>query len=86
MHEKPAGETSFSCRVRAPISFDFLWWSLVTGHIIDACHHGDELLELNLTVAVLVNLLDDLVDGLGAQRVGATEAENLSDFVGGNNS
>ena len=71
---------------RAPIFVDLFSFSVLLLHFFDARHHGDELLELNLAVAVLIHLLYNLVDCLDAQLVGAAEAENLSDFVGRNNS
>ena len=71
---------------RAPIFVDLFSFSGLLLQFFDARHHGDELLELNLAVAVLIHLLYNLVDCLDAQRVGAAEAENLSDFVGRNNS
>ena len=49
--------------------------------VLKTSHHGDELLELDLSVAVLVDLLDNCVHGLSRERVGATEAEHLPDLV-----
>jgi len=51
--------------------------------LFEAGHHSDELLELDLTVTVLVDLLDNGVDGLNAEGVSATEAENLTDLISG---
>ena len=51
--------------------------------LFETGHHGDELLKLDLAIAILVNLLDNCVDGFSAERVRATEAENLADLVGG---
>ena len=53
------------------------------GLVFEACHHLDKLLELDLSVAVLVNLFDDCVDGLSRERVGASEAEHFSNLIGG---
>ena len=49
--------------------------------LLEASHHHDELLELDLSVTVLINLLDDGVDGLQAERVGSTKAQNLSYLI-----
>lgn len=87
----------FSCSVkRAPddanrvivgpslATVGFSLCSLVSCHLLlEASHHGDELLELNFTVTVLVDLFDNAVDGLDAERISATEAENLADLVSG---
>jgi len=63
----------------APILFFFFECSLVLSSV-EASHHGDELLELNLTVSVFVNLFDDGVNGLDAQGVGAAETEDFTDL------
>ena len=51
--------------------------------LLEASHHHDELLELDLSVTVLINLLDDGVDGLQAERVGSTEVQDVSDLISG---
>ena len=47
---------------------------------LKSSHHCDELAELDISITVLVNLLDDGVNGLHAQLVGSSEAENLANF------
>ena len=49
--------------------------------VLKTSHHDDELLELDLSVAVLVDLLDNCVHGLSRERVGAAEAEHVPDLV-----
>ena len=64
----------------------FSLYSLVCCHLLlKASHHRDELLELDFTVTVLVNLFDNAVDSLDAKRISAAEAENLADLIGSNN-
>lgn len=53
------------------------------GGIFETRHHLDELFELDLTIAVLVHLLDDCVHSLLTKRVGTTKAEDFSDLVRG---
>ncbi len=48
---------------------------------VQARHHGDELAELDVSVAILVNLLDDGIDGLDTKSVLASEAENLTNLI-----
>jgi len=55
--------------------------SICTG-CVKLCHHSHELLKLDLSVAILIYLLNDSVYGLSGEGVGAAEAEHLSDFVG----
>ena len=50
--------------------------------LVKAGHHGDEFLELDLSVPIFVDLLDNCVDLLLAEGVGAAEAEHLTDLVG----
>jgi hypothetical protein len=49
----------------------------------DVFHHDDELFEGDVAVTVFVDLLDDLVDGLGRHGVLAAEVEDLLDLVSG---
>ena len=55
----------------------------VTNVLVQLGHHLDELVELDLAVAIFIDLLDDGVDSLGREGVGATEAEDLTDFISG---
>ena len=55
--------------------------SVRMGLVLHSIHHGDELLELDLAVPVLVNFPYDLVDFFDGPRVRASEAENFSDLV-----
>ena len=48
--------------------------------IVKTCHHSDELFELNLTVAILVNLFDNSINCLSTEWISAAEAEDISDF------
>jgi len=56
-------------------------FALCLSCLLNSSHHGDELAELDVSITVLVNLLDDGVDGLHAQLVGSSKAENLTDFI-----
>ena len=51
------------------------------GGTIELLHHVDELLEVNLAVAIFVNLTNDLVDGFLAEAVVTAKFENLADLV-----
>ena len=59
-------------------------YSLTRHLLLETSHHLDELLELDLTVTILVDLFDNGINGLNTERVGASEAENLADLVSGN--
>ena len=58
-------------------------YSLTRHLLLETSHHLDELLELDLTVTILIDLFDNGVDSLNTKSVCATEAENLADLVSG---
>ena len=60
-------------------------YSLTRHLLLETSHHLDELLELDLTVTILVDLFDNGVDSLNAKSIRATEAENLADLISGDN-
>merc|ERR1712032_123089 len=52
----------------------------------DSFHHFDELLERDLSISILVDLLDDRIDGSFAELISSSERKDLLDFVGRDNS
>ena len=53
----------------------------IGGDRLNSGHHHNEFLELDFTVTVLINLLDDGVDGLEGERVGSAEVQDVSDLI-----
>lgn len=48
-------------------------------------HHCDELFEGDLSVAILVHLLDNLIDSRGREGTGSAESQHVTDLVGRDN-
>ena len=48
---------------------------------IELFHHIDELFEVDLTVAIFVDLTSDLIEGLLAKAIVAAKFEDLADLV-----
>jgi len=51
---------------------------------IDIFHHLDEFLKGDLSISVVVDLLDNGVKGCFVKLVGATKREDFLNFIGGN--